>query len=129
MTRLAPYYTVSYQTGNGIKSFRGPVMQRGYGLGGFFKGLARSFAPIFKQGISHVGKKALSTGLKVVRDVSQGKKLKDSIKQRGKESLNEVVADIKSGVKQKLISRKRSIKGKGAGVNKRNKKRKTDIFD
>ena len=128
MTRLAPYYTVSYQTGNGIKSFRGPVMQRGYGLGGFFKGLARSFAPILKQSIAHVGKKALSTGVKVVRDVSQGRNLKEAIKHRGKESLNEVVADIKSGVKQKLISRKRSSKGKGTTVNKK-KKRRTDIFD
>ena len=97
-------------------------------MGKFFKGLARSFTPILKQSIAHVGKKALSTGLKVVRDVSQGKKLKESIKHRGKESLNKVVADIKSGVKQKIISRKRPTKANGTTVNKK-KRRRADIFD
>jgi len=46
MTLPKSYYTVKYQTGNGLKPFRGPAFQRGYGLGGFFKGLARSFAPV-----------------------------------------------------------------------------------
>jgi hypothetical protein len=37
--------------------FRGPAMQKGYGVGGLFKGLARSFAPVLKRSRIAAGKK------------------------------------------------------------------------
>ena len=126
MTLPKSYYTIKYQTGNGLKPFRGPAFQRGYGLGGFFKGLARSFAPVLKQGLARVGKKALKTGVQVFQDVSQGKSVKESIKRRGKQNINEMFTDIRGEIKDKLNSRKRTLSAKGSTLKR--KKRK-DIFD
>jgi len=126
MTLPKSYYTAKYQTGNGLKPFRGPAFQRGYGLGGFFKGLARSFAPVLKQGLAKVGKKALKTGVQVFQDVSQGKSVKESIKRRGKQNINEMFTDIRGEIKGKLNSRKRTSSAKGSTLKR--KKRK-DIFD
>jgi len=125
MTLPKSYYNVNYQTGNGLKPFRGPAFQRGYGLGGFFKGLARSFAPVLKKGLVKVGKKALKTGVQVFHDVSQGKSVKESIKRRGKQSINDMFADIRGEIKNKAISRKRASNVKGSTL----KRRKKDIFD
>ena len=127
MTRNTAYfYTSSYQNGNGIQSFRGPTLQRGYGLGGFFKGLARSFAPVLKRGLVHAGKKAVKTGIQVLQDVSSGKSFKKAIKERGKQNINEMVSDIKSEIKQNASTRKRILKKKGSLKNQ--KKKKKDIF-
>ena len=71
-----------HQQGYGLPAYRGIVMQRGYGLGGFFKGLVRAVAPHVKQGLKKVGKKALKTGLQVISDVSEGQNLKQSLKRR-----------------------------------------------
>lgn len=128
MTRSNPYfYPPNYQTGNGMQSFRGSTMQRGYGLGGFFKGLARSFAPVLKRGVVHAGKKAFKTGIEVLQDVSSGKSFKKAIKERGKQNINEMVSDIKSEIKQSTSTRKRASKKKGSLKNQ--KKKKIDIFD
>ena len=124
-----------WQYGNGLPSFRGGVsVQRGYGLGGFFKGLARSFAPVLKKGLVNVGKKALETGARVIKDASEGKSIKNSLKSRLKQGAKEVSMetfdDIKRHITNKPISRKRALKGKGSIVNKRRKLRKNtaDIF-
>lgn len=128
MTRSNPYfYSSNYQTGNGMHSFRGSTMQRGYGLGGFFKGLARSFAPVLKRGLVHVGKKAAKTGIQVLQDVSDGKSFKKAIKERGMQNINEMVSDIKSEIHQGISTRKRTSKKKGSLKNQ--KKKKKDIFD
>lgn len=80
-----------YQYGNGIKTFRGPAMQKGYGLGGLFKGLARSFTPTLKKGLISAGKKALKTGVAVLNDVAEGKTFKESVKQRTKQNLLNII--------------------------------------
>ena len=64
-------------------------MQRGYGLGGLFKGLMRVVTPHIKQGLKQVGRKALKTGLQVVADVSEGKNLKNSLKRRAEENVKD----------------------------------------
>ena len=78
MTRSQPMYVANWQVRNGMRSYRGPTIQRGYGLGGFFKGIARSFAPVLKRGLVNVGKKALRTGVEVLGDVAQEKKILSS---------------------------------------------------
>ena len=129
MTRHTPYfYSPTFQTGNGIQSFRGSTMQQGYGLGGFFKGLARSFAPVFKRGLVHAGKKAVKTGIQVLQDVSEGRNFKKAIKERGKQNINEMVSDIKTELKQNTLTRKRASKRKGSPPSKQ-KKTKKDIFN
>ena len=53
--------------GGGLPAFLGPTLQRGHGIGGIFKGLARSFAPVLKRGITAVGKRALKTGMDALK--------------------------------------------------------------
>ena len=67
------------QLGYGLPAYRGVAMQRGYGLGGMFRGLMRAVTPHLKQGLKQVGKRALQTGLQVMSDVSEGKNLKSSL--------------------------------------------------
>ena len=66
-------------------------MQRGYGLGGLFRGLMRAVTPHIKQGLKQVGKRALQTGLQVMSDVSEGKNLKSSLKERALENATEFI--------------------------------------
>lgn len=117
----------------GLPSYRGGLsIQRGYGLGGFFKGLARSFAPVLKKGLVNVGKKALETGARVVEDASQGKSIKSSVrnrlKQGAKELSKETFNDIKDHVMNRPLSRKRTLTTKRSKVTKR-KKIGNDIFN
>ena len=56
--------------------YRGPVLQRGYGLGSIFKSVARSVMPSLKE----IGKSALTTGLEVFQDVAKGENIKSAAK-------------------------------------------------
>ena len=47
----------SLQRGGNVPFYRGPVLQRGYGLGSIFKSVARSVMPSLKE----IGKSALTT--------------------------------------------------------------------
>ena len=69
-----------YQFGGNLSAFRGPALQKGYGFGGLFKGLARTLAPALKRGSISVGKRALQTGTEVLNDYVQGGDLKNVIK-------------------------------------------------
>ena len=53
----------SLQRGGNVFFYRGPVLQRGYGLGNIFKTVARSVMPSLKE----IGKSALTTGLEVFK--------------------------------------------------------------
>ena len=105
-----------HQQGYGLPAYRGIVMQRGYGLGGFFKGLVRAVAPHVKQGLKKVGKKALKTGLQVISDVSEGQNLKQSLKRRATQNVSEFIQQ-KPAKKRKVTpvkaSRSSTSKGKG----------------
>ena len=54
----------SLQSGGNVTFYRGPVLQRGYGLGSISKSVARSVMPSLKE----IGKSALTTGLEVLQD-------------------------------------------------------------
>ena len=107
-------------------------MQKGYGLGGFFKGLARSFAPVLKKGLMKAGKRAIKTGIQTIQDVAEGKSFKTSLIERGKENTKGFISDVTKGstikgkAPQKSNSRKRTSKG---STSSKSKRRKTDIFD
>ena len=51
------------QAGHGLPGFQGTRFQRGYGLGGMFKGLLRLATPLLKKGAVELGKTAMRTGL------------------------------------------------------------------
>ena len=113
-----------YQSGSGLPAFRGGVMQKGYGLGGIFKGIMRSVAPQLKQGLAVVGKRALKTGLETLGDVAAGNNLKTSLKRRAQQNLHDIVnkqVPIKRKTKPKKISTRKVAKKKGRA-------RRRDIF-
>ena len=71
--KLLKDHFLRQQCGGNIAGFHGARMQRGYGIGGIFKILARYAIPLFKQGAKVVGKRALQTATEVGQDVLQGK--------------------------------------------------------
>ena len=68
----------SLQRGGNAPVYRGPVLQRGYGLGSIFKSVARSVMPSLKE----IGKSAFTTGLEVLQDVAKGENIKTAAKKR-----------------------------------------------
>ena len=71
------------QRGGNIAGFRGVRIQRGYGIGGIFKSLARYAIALFKQGAKVVGKRALHAATEVGQDILQGKNARESVKTNG----------------------------------------------
>ena len=72
------------QHGGNIIGLRGARIQRGYGIGGIFKSLARIAIPLFKSGAKAIGKRALQAATEVGQDVLEGKNVIKSAKSRGK---------------------------------------------
>ena len=64
------------QCGGNIAGYRGARFQRGYGIGGIFKSLARYAIPLFKQGAKVVGKRALQAATEVGHDVIHNVRLR-----------------------------------------------------
>ena len=71
------------QRGGNIAGYHGARMQRGYGIGGIFKSLARYAIPLFKQGAKVVGKRALQAATEIGQDVLQGKNVRESVETYG----------------------------------------------
>ena len=72
--KLLTDHYLRQQHGGNIVGLRGGRMQRGYGIGGMFKSLARIAIPLFKRGATAVGKRALKAATEVGQDVLEGKK-------------------------------------------------------
>lgn len=120
------------QTGNGLPFYRGTVLQRGYGIGGFFAKLFRRAIPLFMSGAKTIGKEALRTGTMVAGDVLAGENFKSALKTRAKETGKKLArkavqkADEMIGhgkLKRKRKSLNRFISSKARKVKGR------DIFD
>jgi hypothetical protein len=69
--------------GGNITGYRGARFQRGYGIGGIFKSLARYAIPLFKQSAKIVGKRALQAATEVGQHVLRGKNVRESVKTHG----------------------------------------------
>ena len=87
--QLTDHY-LRQQHGGNIVGFRGARIQRGYGIGGIFKSLARIAIPLFKRGAKAVGKRALQAATEVGQDVLEGKNVIESAKSRGKQAAGDV---------------------------------------
>lgn len=74
--------TMNKQYGGNLPVFRGSSFQRGYGLGSFFKSLARSAIPLLKKGAKTVGKALLNTGADIAKDIASGNNLQESLNTR-----------------------------------------------
>lgn len=121
------YYCSQVGFGNG-NYFHGIAHQRGYG---FFSDIRRFITPLALKAGSYLGKQLFQTGKNVIGDISSGASLRDSARNR----LRETTKKIKDDVFQKLrqqgtgIKRKRP-KGKRQTNAKRCKKTThKDIFN
>ena len=92
----------SLQRGGNVPFYRGPVLQRGYGLRSVFESVARSVMPSLKE----IGKSALTTGLEVLQDVARGENVKTAAKKRLKENSLAFLDDTVS-----RMAPRKSIKG------------------
>ena len=118
--------------------YHGRSIQRGYGLGGIFRGLFRSALPFLKQGAKTVGRQALRSGIDLAQDVLKGQGVKHAAKRRMGELGQRLLSRQKGGgiLKQgpsvkrsrKSTPRERSAPRRRASVANRRKgplKRKT----
>ena len=87
--QLTDHY-LRQQRGGNIIGFRDARIQRGYGIGGIFKSLARIAIPLFKRGAKAIGKRALQAATEVGQDVLEGKNVIKSAKSRGKQAAGDV---------------------------------------
>ena len=92
----------SLQRGCNVPFYRGPVLQRGYGIGSIFKSVARSVMLPLKE----IGKSALTTGLEVLQDVAKGENIKAAARKRLKENSLAFLDDTVS-----RIAPRKSVKG------------------
>ena len=104
MIKHQRYFTPYQYGGFGLPAFSGATFQRGDGLGGLFKGLARSFVPVVKKGfatvgkqavkrgLKRVGKQALKTGIETLSDVlMSGENVQSSLTNRAKQNATELI--------------------------------------
>ena len=74
----------------------GARVQRGHGLGSLFGDLIWSIMPLIKRGTMTLGKRALSTGVRIADDVISGQNIKTAAKRRvtdaGKDLLGGLLA-------------------------------------
>ena len=92
----------SLQRGGNVPFYRGPALQRGYGLRSIFKSVARSVMPSLQE----IGKSALTTCLEVLQDVAKGENIKTVAKKHLKENSLAFLDDTVS-----RMSPRKSIKG------------------
>ena len=90
-------YYLRGQQGESIAGFRGARIQRGYGIGNFFKSIARFAIPLVKRGAQAIGKRALGAAIDVGHDILAGKNVKQAIKGRSVEAVKDIA---QQGAKQ-----------------------------
>lgn len=99
-----------YQRGHG---------QKGYGLGGIFKSLARVLRPA----LLSAGKAAMSVGGEMLNDVGKGDSVRQAFRKR---IINPVLGEQKGGSrKRRKMSNKKNVKNKKSRVVKKRKKQST----
>ena len=114
MVKSDALYHLPIQYGNGMNVFRGSSLQKGYGLGGLFKGLARTFAPAIKRGLINVGKHALQTGAEALNDYSHGADFKQALQSRAGKKFKQIITGddtIKPKATRKRVSRGKASSG------------------
>lgn len=113
---LCKHFTNSAQSGGALPFFAGGRQQSGAGIGSLFKGLARSLIPL----ASSFGRKIVKSTARSVKmqaakslqnigsDLLQGRPIGESMKARGRETLQAVSRDVLRGsINKKPRRRKR----------------------
>ena len=74
-----------------LRTFKkGARIQIGYGIGNFFKSIARFAIPMVKRGAQAIGKRALGAAIDVGHDILAGKNVKQAIKGRSVEAVKDI---------------------------------------
>ena len=102
---LYKQYYENQQSGNGIPVYRGVLSQRGYGIGSFFKSLFVKALPFLQR----TAAAALRTGAQVFDDVREGKKIKESLKERIPETIKDVGMSLLNQTGRGSCKRKQGI--------------------
>ena len=82
------------QQGGSIAGFHGARIQRGYGIGNFFKSIARFAIPLVKRGAQAIGRRALGAVVDVGHDIIEGKNVKQAIKSGGIKAVKDIVHQV-----------------------------------
>lgn len=102
--------------------YKGVRFQRGYGVGNTLKSLYRLSIPVMKAAAGVAKKQMLKTSIRVLRDVTRGKTLKNSLQTRL------VPPGIRSNLKRKLRVKEKKSTGSTGQRKKRKSKVIQDIF-
>jgi len=117
---MSPRTRVFYVRDPSMRVFRSPQsLQRGYGIGGLFRGLIRAATPMVKKSLFKVGQKALNMGADALSDVQQNNvSIKDAVLNQimGSKSINTRTAKRKKVGSKKVSKRKVGKKQKLATV-------------
>lgn len=123
-----------YQRGGGTDDtiFRGPMVQRGYGLGANFRRFFRWIVPLVQKhavpaissGVIELGKTALNTVGDIAKDTASGRDFKDSASER----INTAVDGLKELVEKKLEGRGKKRKKIQKKIQHNSRKRHQKIF-
>ena len=126
-------YKTHYGKGLGTR-FVGEINQEGYGLGGFLSSIVRKVIPLALPFLKKTGKTLARKGAAVLKDVViEKRKLKDTVKRRATEGLDELLDSFEQqgkGRKRAKLHRtckRKKICSKSRKTRKRGKKN-IDIF-
>lgn len=95
--------------------------QNGYGIGSFFGKILRYLKPLALEGLEALSDQTYKTGKGVVHDLIGRKPLDDILKDRGEEAVLQLTERGLNKIKTKMTKSQF-----GKGINKRNKRRKTN---
>ena len=113
-------YVTCLQKGGG-PYYSGSVMQRGYGIGGLFRGLASTLLPLLPK----VGKFVAKTALGVASDKLAGVPLSKSVKKRATAAGKKLVLNALSNTPRSAPAKKRNKRSRAESVKRI---RTTDAF-
>lgn len=126
------YYKQQAEQKGAGSVFAGPMIQRGYGLGGIFRNLFSFIRPVLKPAAKFLGKTFLKSGSDILNDVANGSKLKDAFKERMSHAGTHIVKtavqkignmQLGSGIKRKRLQFRAQSK------HQRRTRRKLDWLD
>lgn len=100
------------QAGSGIGGFSGLRYQKGNGF--FGRLISGTVLPLLKKVLPFLGRTAMETGIGIAKDVSEGKKFKESFKSRAKES-GKRISEAALAKAEKMVS--------GGGLRRRRRRR------
>jgi len=116
-------YYMDQAVGNSFPVFQGPLFQRGYGLGNVFKRFISWAIPLLKDYAlpiaKNVGKEVINTAASVAQEAIEGKDIKESAKEKIKNTLQNLKQTGKGLKRKKSFSKPKP----------KRTKRELDIFD